>query len=646
MAPVRGVPGHLGRASELTRATVAVLLAALVALGAALPAEAKRKRSKPRLAVTSLAVPSDRTLNPDLPFTVYGRVANRHRRAKRVQISFTLRTHRSVRRGSAYAIGAVSRFRVRGRSNRAFRARMQLPSSVPVRPGRLMYVRACVRTKRGARARCRFARQLIVFGGRAVDGPLAPAPPAPQPPPGRGDDAAPPPPPPATAGARSAGDRLFPNIGNGGYDVDHYDLDISYEPLADTLFGVATITSVATQGLTEFSLDFHGLDVSDEGVQVNGERAVFAQEGDKLVVTPPRTIRSGETFTTRVTYGGMITAYTDPDGSEEGWVPTQDGAFVVNEPVGAMSWFPNNNIPSDKARYDMRVSVPKGSTVFGNGVLVEHAEGTTQDTWHWREYNPMATYLTTATNGAFIRQTEEHDGVPYEYGADATLGAAGLATLEPSPIASEFMENTLGVDYPFDTSGGVVDPATVGYALESQTRPMYATPPRESTVVHEIVHQWFGNSVSPETWDDIWLNEGPATFYEWLFDERMNGGDTTAQQFDAIYDDPDYDWSVPPGRVPTAADLFHPAVYDRSAATLEFLRQVMGDPIFYELNHKWLERNRHGNASSADFIALVKNESGEDPAKLDVLFEQWLYTAYTGGEKPAINPDNFDSYSP
>jgi hypothetical protein len=626
-----------------SRAGAAALLAALLALSAAATATAQTKRAKPRLAVTSLIVPTGTALAPERPFTLRGRIVNRSRRSGRALLSFTLRTHRRGRRGSTYAIGATNVLRLRQRRARRFRASVLLPATVPVRPGRRLYVRACVRRRRGAPARCRVSRRTIAFRARAVEAPTpTPAPPPPRPIDGDGGpvDVAPGP------GARSAGDRLFPNIGNGGYDVEHYDLDIAYEPLADTLFGEATITAVATQGLTEFSLDLHGMDVADEGVTVNGERAAFSQDAttDKLIITPPATIANGATFTTRVTYGGIAQAYVDPDGSDEGWIPTADGAFVVNEPVGAMSWFPCNNMPSDKARYDMHISVPKGSTVFGNGVLVEHEEGTTQDTWHWRQEQPMATYLTTATNGAFTRLTEEHDGITYEYGAEIP---AELVTLQPSPTASDFIENTLTVDYPYDTSGGVVDNVpTVGYALESQTRPMYSIPPPESTVVHEIVHQWFGNSVSPVTWSDIWLNEGPAQFYEWLFAERMNGGTTTAEEFDAIYDDAGYDWTVPPAQVPTAADLFHPSVYTRSAATLEFLRQIMGDPIFYELNHKWLVRNEHGNASTADFIALVKNESGEDPAKLDALFEQWLYTPYFDGDKPDINPDNFDSYSP
>jgi hypothetical protein len=625
----------------------AALLAAFVALSAAVPAqaEAKRKRAKPRLAVSSLVVPSARTLIPERPFTLTGRVANRSRRARRVQLSFSLRTRRSRTRGSAYALGGASTFRVRGRSARRFRVRTLAPSTLPIRAGRRFPVLACVRRGRGARARCRFARRAIVFAPRAVEAPLPPTPPAPQPQPQPGppqDDVVPEPPP--AAGARSAGDRLFPDIGNGGYDVEHYDLQVQYDPLVDTLLGETTITARATQGLTEFSLDFHGLDVADDGVKVDGANASFTQEGDKIIVTPPATIANGATFETTISYGGLIEPYTDPDGSDEGWIPTTDGAFVVNEPVGAMSWFPNNNIPSDKARYDITVTVPATSTVFGNGVLVSQETSGSTSTWHWREVNPMATYLVTATNGAFTRQTEEHDGITYEYGAEVP---AELTTLEPSPTASDFIENTLGVEYPFEASGGVVDNVpTVGYALESQTRPMYSTPPGEGTVVHEITHQWFGNSVSPEKWSDIWLNEGPAQFYEWLFDERMNGGTSTEEQFDAIYDDANYDWSIPPAQVPTAADLFDGTVYTRGAATLEFLRQIMGDPIFYELNHKWLVRNEHGVASTEDFMELVKNESGEDPAKLDVLFEQWLYTAYPDGEKPSINPDNFDSYSP
>ena len=126
-------------------------------------------------------------------------------------------------------------------------------------------------------------------------------------------------------------------------------------------------------------------------VLVDGQPAGFKQTSGKLLVTPPGGIKAATAFTTTVTYATAITAYTDPDGSSEGWVPSSDGAFVVNEPVGAMSWFPNNNVPTDKATYDLRVTVPGSREVIGNGKLVSNtlnASGTR--TWHWAEDSPMA----------------------------------------------------------------------------------------------------------------------------------------------------------------------------------------------------------------------------------------------------------------
>ncbi|MDQ3740256.1 MAG: M1 family metallopeptidase, partial [Actinomycetota bacterium] len=446
-------------------------------------------------------------------------------------------------------------------------------------------------------------------------------------------------------GARSAGDRLFPSIGNGGYDVGHYDLELDYEPVTDTLLGEATIRATATHNLSEFSLDFHGLTVS--AVQVDGRDALHTRDGDKLIVTPPAGIPAGSAFTTTVAYGGTIVAYTDPDGSHEGWVPTPDGAFVVNEPVGAMSWFPNNNVPTDKALYDVKVTVPPGSTVFGNGRLVSH-EG---DTWHWREDRPMATYLTTATNGAFVRQTDETDpAIPHEYGVDPAYGPAAVAIqqdLESSPAMTQFFADTLGSPYPFTSSGGVVDVSDVGYALESQTRPMYALPPGVATIAHEIAHQWFGNSVSPATWSDIWLNEGPAEFYSWLWEERENGGTPTPELFTTHYEDSGFDWSIPPAQPPSAEDLFNTdAMYNRGAMVMEALRQIVGEERFLELCRAWLSEHAYGHASTADFIALFRERGGVDRRQLDKFFREWLYTSYpsNGRSRPAITPENFGTY--
>jgi aminopeptidase N len=205
---------------------------------------------------------------------------------------------------------------------------------------------------------------------------------------------------PFDAGALSGGDPLFPEIGNGGYDAQHYALELSYDPPTRQLAGTTTMRALALQGLTQFSLDLQYYDVSR--VVVNGRAAQFRREGTKLVVTPAKKLHRGFLFTVATTYAGTAQRVIDPDGSSEGFVPTPDGAFVVNQPIGAQGWFPNNNVPRDKATFDIAMTVPADREVQATGRLVSNeltASG--QRRWHWRANDPTATYLTTATVGDF-----------------------------------------------------------------------------------------------------------------------------------------------------------------------------------------------------------------------------------------------------
>src|SRR5262245_22056877 len=171
-----------------------------------------------------------------------------------------------------------------------------------------------------------------------------------------------------TPGSRSLGDPLFPALGNGGYDVQHYGLNINYDPVTNVMTSTATIDAKATQDLSEFSLDFRGLTVTS--VTVGGQAAAnVARDADKLIITPPAAIPNGSSFTTVVAYNGIPDSIQDPDQSFEGWIRTSDGSFVVNEPMGSMSYYPNNNHPLDKATYDFSITVPSTHTALGNGEL-------------------------------------------------------------------------------------------------------------------------------------------------------------------------------------------------------------------------------------------------------------------------------------
>lgn len=200
-------------------------------------------------------------------------------------------------------------------------------------------------------------------------------------------------------GSPGLGDPFFPLVGNGGYDVSRYALKLAYDPASHRLAGTARISATATQNLSRFDLDLRGFAISR--LLVNGHRASFGRHGQELVITPRAGLRAGRTFTVVVDYAGRPGVVTDPDGSIEGWVPTDDGAFVVGEPQGSPAWYPVNDNPQDKAAYTFAVTVPAGLTVMANGVLVSRTSRDGKTTFAWRERFPMAPHLATATLGRF-----------------------------------------------------------------------------------------------------------------------------------------------------------------------------------------------------------------------------------------------------
>jgi len=439
---------------------------------------------------------------------------------------------------------------------------------------------------------------------------------------------------PATAapapGSAGIGDEYFPDYGNGGYDVSHYDIRLRYYPGEDRLTGTTTILATAEQDLSSFHLDFI-LDVAS--VKVNNRPATFVRQGDhELVVTPARTLADGQAMTVVVQYSGVpsnkvAAGYT-------AWIRTPDGGLAVGEPEMAWWWFPSNDHPADKATFDVSVAVPDGVEVISNGVQPRNPTpeilGWTR--WYWRSAQPQATYLATLAIGQYdITRDVTPDGQPvinaYSELLPADFDAAARSAVERTAEIVEWQSRIFG-PYPFGAQGGVVTPpGTLGFALETQTRPMYGANffragANTSVVVHENAHQWFGDSVSVAQWKEIWLNEGFASYAEWLWSEEQGEG-TTDEIFDYLYATQPADfWTVKPGD-PGPSRLFDGAVYDRGAMTLHRLRRTVGDDDFFEILRTWTAEHRYGNATTEQFIALSEKISG---LQLDDLFQTWLYT--------------------
>ena len=432
----------------------------------------------------------------------------------------------------------------------------------------------------------------------------------------------------ASPGAAGAGDSYFPLSGNGGFHVEHYSLDVGYVPATGRLTGHAGLLARATQALSRFDLDLSGFTVAS--VQVNGHPAGFSRAGQELIITPNRALPRGREFTVTVSYSGVPHYVTDPDGSADGWIRTDTGAFVASEPQGAMTWFPANSHPVDKSAFDVTVHVPKGYSAVGNGELVSQRSTATTTTTHWREVQPMAAYLATASIGKFTVTTSSvtlapKRKVPVYVAVDPREAAAAAPVLKKLPAILTWEQGIFG-SYPFSSTGAIVMHAPqVGYALETQTRPLFDTAPDVSTLVHELAHQWFGDSVSLSRWKDIWLNEGFATYAEWLWAEHT-GVQTTQAAFDELYAQPATSsiWSFPVADPGKGANIFASPPYERGAMVLQKLRVAVGDPAFFKILKTWATSHQYQHGTTAQFTALATTVSGKN---LTGLFHTWLYTA-------------------
>ncbi|NEA22437.1 M1 family metallopeptidase [Actinomadura bangladeshensis] len=451
-----------------------------------------------------------------------------------------------------------------------------------------------------------------------------------------------------TPGASGVGDPYFPLEGNGGYDVRHYSLDLSYDPDYDQLDGTVTITARATQNLSRFDLDLSGMDV--ERIWVDRRTARYTRQGQELIITPARGLRKGSVFRTVVKYGGVpqtIVGSPIVFGSPYGFLHTPDGAFVGGEPNGARTWFPVNDHPSDKATYDYTITVPAGLTAVANGRPAGHRSAVASfsrrdgraraEVYRWREDSPMASYLTTIDIGKWdVKQGRTPGGVPNYTAVDPVL-------LQTQPDAVDFFYGTTSEvtdlwsktfgQYPFGSTGAIADDARfngqpLGFSLETQSKPVYSAVRSTGTIAHELAHQWFGDAVSPEQWKDVWLNESFATWAAWYYTEATGGRSVhdAARATYAARPFPDREgrpfWSVLTAD-PQRDTMFNDRVYNGGGMMLQFLREKVGDETFFTLLRTWFARHKYRNGNTAQFTSLAQQISGQD---LSGFFKDWLYS--------------------
>jgi aminopeptidase N len=411
---------------------------------------------------------------------------------------------------------------------------------------------------------------------------------------------------------------------HGDYRVTHYDLELDYKVGSNRLSGRAVVTAVAATPLDRIVLDLAGLTV--RRVQVDGRGARFGHRAGTLRITPARPVLGP--FTVEVRYGGNPRPVRGRWG-DIGWDELTDGALVASQPVGAPSWFPCNDRVADKAAYRIAVTAEAPYTVRATGVLTASRRSAGTRTWVFERPEPTSTYLV----GVQIGRYEE---LPLGPGQTAfvppRLRRAAARDLGRHAAMMTTLTDLFG-PYPFGDYQVVVADDELDVPIEAQGMSVFGANhldgrrTHERLLVHELAHQWFGNSLGLAGWNHIWLNEGFATYAEWLWSEASGGRGAAAHarewhaaiaplRGDLVLADPGLD------------HLFDLRVYKRGALTLHALRLRMGDAAFFALLRDWVARHRHGSVTTGQFTALAAEHAGVD---LTDLFTAWLH-------RPALPP--------
>ncbi|MFI5710023.1 M1 family metallopeptidase [Kribbella sp. NPDC051620] len=441
------------------------------------------------------------------------------------------------------------------------------------------------------------------------------------------------------ATAQGSGERLYPNLGSNDYDVRSYDVAYGYKPGTTLMNSSVDIKALATRSLSSFSLDAVAKQVS--AVSVNGLPAEYKLDNgkEKLDITPKLPLLRGLPFRVRIAFTAdrslQPKAPQFPEQAHfEHWIPANDGFALLGQPDRSHLFFPMNDIPSDKAVVTFRVTVPSDLQAVAGGTLRSKKTVGGRTTYVYTTRDPIPTDVAQLAVGHFteIKARGPH-GLPVRSYVDTPQAKAAKTRVDLIPGQLRWVEEQLGTRYPFETYGVLGIRPELNVALESATLSMftagYLAIPETTGVavmVHELVHQYFGNAVSVRSWDDMWLSEGHASYYGGLY-ASTNGGPSFEDFVKRAYDFDLENRPVygPPGRPADTIDVLG-GTNAGGAVMLYGLSKQVGPKTFRQIEHTFIERYRNKSATTQDYIDVANQVSGKD---LTAYITSWIYAKTT-----------------
>jgi aminopeptidase N len=416
-------------------------------------------------------------------------------------------------------------------------------------------------------------------------------------------------------------DPYVPERGNAGYVVEHTDLEIDYRIGPNRLTQTATLRVRLTEPLSTLALDLVGLTV--RRVAVDGGVVRWTHRGGKLRLTLAAPTRLGQTLDIVVRSLGNPRP-TPSTWGPVGWEELDDGVLVAAQPSGACTWFPCNDLLTQKGTFRVRFTTASTYAVVLGGRLVSRTTRGANTTWEYLQEAPTPPYLMTVNIGRYQQIELSGSTVPMTAWVPERLHERFRRAFARQHEMMAVFINRFG-PYPFSTGYDVVVcPEVLEVPLEAQGQAIFGSNHLnghwERLIAHELSHQWFGNSVTAARWRDIWLHEGFACYAEWIWSEDSGGdsADAKARRHHARL-------SALPQRLqldhPGPSHLFDDWVYKRGALTLHALRLRMGDDAFFLLLRRWASSHRHGSVESRNFESMAEAIATEP---LDEFFTAWL----------------------
>jgi len=417
---------------------------------------------------------------------------------------------------------------------------------------------------------------------------------------------------------------MYPAYGDDVVDALHYKLDLRWMPTTHRLLGRETLVLRAARSSSVIPLDLSRA-LRVRGAWIDG-RAVATERSGSHRLRIERRVRAGEVVRLGLSYAGVphpVAAPTQRSDTESlGFTPTKNGgAWTMQEPYGAFTWYAVNDEPADKAYYDMTLHVPAPMVGIGNGAMVSSSTSGGIRTTRFHLARPAASYLTTVAFGRYDRhRLGTVDGVPvttwtahgHPYAAARTRRLPGLL---------RWLTRRLG-RYPFPTLSIIVVPSASGMETQETITmgdTQYALEPEN--LLHEISHQWYGDTVTPNDWRDLWMNEGMAMYAQTLWDDTQ-GGDPLGSVIGAYSsrDDADRQEWGPPGAY-RRTDFAEDNVYVPPAKMWDTLRRHLGTATFWRLAGAWPASHAYTSVGRTTLEDWWSRESGRD---LHAFFTAWL----------------------